>query len=823
MSRYPKSIIKKKPLRIIFRAFLILAGILVILYLIAFTYVSSHKKAIISEVTTELGKKMNGKITVTDVELSFFRHFPKISVVLHDVSVTDSMYAQHKHIFFRATHLFAQLSITKLLRKQPPLNGLTIENGSLYLYTDTSGYTNTYLLSQKESSSGPDKIERTNELKSVTLKEVSFILDDRKKEKLHNFFIKGLELKTDEEDGTLLLETEANVLIHGMGFNMARGSFLRERNLTGKFELRYNKLLNQLQFDSIDIALSGQPFNLSGRFDLKGNAPQFSLRAHARRLLYNEGKSLMTEKIARSLSMAETSQPLDVDADISGPLKGGEPLIYVSWKAKGTQLKTPFLDFDNASFSGYFTNEVVKGLPRNDPNSKITVSNFLADWHAMPLTSGKIEILNLEKPVLTCDLVSDFPLTKLNNLIKSNSLQLQSGDGSVNLTYKGPIEKNNNTNSFLNGTVLFKNGNILYTPRNVEMKGVNGKILFKDSDVFITDLSCVVLNNKISMEGQAKNLLTLINTEPGKAGIDWTISTPSLNLGAFTFLLKPDKKATTPNTKASAVSAIDDVLEKASFHVKLHTPALYYKKFEAGDVTADISLLEDRYVINDVSMAHAAGSIHMNGSLVRQKGNDLQATINASMDNVDVSKVLNAFDNFGQDGIKSQNLAGKLTANINASLGLTEDAVVQPASIKSTIDFSLKNGALINYEPVKKLQNFLFKHRDFENIRFAELKDSLEIANRDIRINRMEIQSTVLSFFVEGVYSMKGNSDISIQVPLSNLKKRDSGYIPENIGVHKKAGKSIFLRGRPGDDGNISFKLDLFNRYKKEKQNSGKL
>jgi hypothetical protein len=131
-------------------------------------------------------------------------------------------------------------------------------------------------------------------------------------------------------------------------------------------------------------------------------------------------------------------------------------------------------------------------------------------------------------------------------------------------------------------------------------------------------------------------------------------------------------------------------------------------------------------------------------------------------------------------------------------------------------------GPLINYEPIKKLQRFIFKKRDFDNIRFAELKNRLEINNQEIKINRMEIQSTVMSMFVEGTYNQKGSTDISIQVPLSNLKKRSEDYNPENLGVDKKGGSSIFIRGRPGEDGKIRFKLDLFKKFDKEKKANGK-
>ena len=66
---------------------------------------------------------------------------------------------------------------------------------------------------------------------------------------------------------------------------------------------------------------------------------------------------------------------------------------------------------------------------------------------------------------------------------------------------------------------------------------------FKNSDVLIENLQCVVLNNKITIDGYAKNLLTLINTEPNKANINWNIYSPSLNLTSFIYLLKSRNKS----------------------------------------------------------------------------------------------------------------------------------------------------------------------------------------------------------------------------------------------------------------------------------------
>ncbi len=262
---------------------------------------------------------------------------------------------------------------------------------------------------------------------------------------------------------------------------------------------------------------------------------------------------------------------------------------------------------------------------------------------------------------------------------------------------------------------------------------------------------------------------------------------------------------------------IDAVLEQGRLNVNLKASRMTYKKLRAANVAANVSLLQDRYLINNVSMEQGGGRMNLNGSLISQSDNYNKVSVNAAFNNVDVNKVFTEFNNFGQNGITAENLSGKLDAKINANLSLDNDGKAYPNSVVSIVDFSLKNGALNNFEPVKKLQNFLFKNRDFENIQFAELKDRLEISNQEIKINRMEIQSSVLSMFVEGLYSMKGNTDMSIQVPLKNLKKRKEDYIPQNEGADKKGGASIYIRGRPGPDGNIQFKPDLFKKLRKEK------
>ena len=793
-----------------------------LIYLVTYIYISVNQKKIIAQVTQEISEKIDGKVTIKTADISFFKSFPRIAVHAENISITDSLYPVHKHIFLEAKDLFVNLNVFKLIRKLPALSGIRMVSGSVFMYTDSSGYSNTYLLKgKKDPAGGPKKTTGNISLNNILLQDVRFTLQDNKREKFHDFKIKELKVAIDDVAENIVLKVKANMRVNSLAFNTARGTFLKGADFNGTFKLLYGKQSQVLSFDKIKISLAQQPFTLSGTFDLGDKNPAFTLKVLTENASFQNVKKLLPKRIDSSLSIVSVDKPVNAIATLYGPLRGGEPFIQVEWKVKNAALLTPFMDFEHASFTGNYKNEVVAGLPRKDPNSIIIINDFTAEWKGLKINSGKIEILDLLTPRLSCDLQSAFPLTDLNELLQSGSLEMTAGTANVLLTYKGPIERNNNTNSFLNGNIKFNNGKILYVPRNVTMTEVNGLLSFKNSNVNIENIHCKVLGNDVTMNGVANNVLSLISSEPNKVNIDYNIYSPTLNLAPFKFLLQ-SRNRTVAKGKSKfikAASQIDDLLEKSRINVDLKTDRLLYEKLAATDVRANITVLQDRYLLNNVSMNLADGSMGINGQLVNLQNGRHQAALHTGIQNVNVEKLFYAFNNFGQDGITDKNLEGKLTANADVQIDISTEGKVLPSSSKGIIDFSLKNGALNNFEPLKKIQNFVFKKRDFENISFAELKNKLSINSGEITINRMEIQSSVFSFFVEGLFNPRGgNTDISVQVPLSNLKKRKEDYVPTNMGVDKKAGSSVFLRGQPGKDGNIAFKLDLFQRYKKEKE-----
>jgi hypothetical protein len=81
---------------------------------------------------------------------------------------------------------------------------------------------------------------------------------------------------------------------------------------------------------------------------------------------------------------------------------------------------------------------------------------------------------------------------------------------------------------------------------------------------------------------------------------------------------------------------------------------------------------------------------------------------------------------------------------------------------------------------------------------------------------------------VEGIFSFNKETDLIIQLPLSNLSlKEDKDIVPEKIGVNQEAGASIYLRARAANgQEKVKITYDPFKKglkeLRKEEDNSPK-
>ena len=290
-----------KYIKILLKGFLFLGALFLVGYLALAIYITIHKEEILGNVSDKIEKEINGKVEIKDISLSFFRNFPKISVLLSDVEITDVNFEKHRNLFFSGKDVFVQIDVQELIKKHFSIKEIKIEHGRFYAYTDSTGYTNSYLFKLKEdpdkkfSAGKRDKVE----LRRVVLKDVGVTIDDQQKDKFYDLYSKKMAVNINDSDSALLLSVKAHLLIHKLLFSSGGKEILKDQKVDGDFDLLYNKNLQMLHSDSMDLKIGGQPFNLNFTIDMKSPAPKFQLKVNKGSILFADVRTFLNKRSIR--------------------------------------------------------------------------------------------------------------------------------------------------------------------------------------------------------------------------------------------------------------------------------------------------------------------------------------------------------------------------------------------------------------------------------------------------------------------------------------------------------------------------------------------
>jgi hypothetical protein len=467
-----------------------------------------------------------------------------------------------------------------------------------------------------------------------------------------------------------------------------------------------------------------------------------------------------------------------------------------------------------------FNNQVLRGISPCDANSKILIEQLDASWGNIPVHADTLQVTDLKTPMLSFDFRSKCTFKQLDEQLALSSITLKDGSASLNLQYKGPLIPDATLLSKVTAFIAFTNGTLVYEPRHINFTNCNGSIAISANSITAEKISCDVLKNHfdITITGNEFNRVAL--QDSGKSYITCKVFTPRLNINDFTQALTTQKVTTTRKgigKLAATALAIDNLLEKGDMQLNLNATEAQLEKFTAQNVEAKLLFQQDDWEVQKASLSHAGGSVLVTGKIHQVNSNYHQVNAQLNLTNVDVRNVFYAFNNFGQTGITYKNLKGKMNTKASLTMGLNNKGKIVPKSMRGVVDFNIKQGALINYQPVIDIQKQFFKKRDFSTVSFADLKDRLIINGDNITINKMEINSTALTMYVEGNYSFKDSTDISIQIPLSNMARQEADEVIVNQGTDAKVGPSIFLRAKNGINGKVKVGLDVFKMFRKKK------
>ncbi len=203
-----------------------------------------------------------------------------------------------------------------------------------------------------------------------------------------------------------------------------------------------------------------------------------------------------------------------------------------------------------------------------------------------------------------------------------------------------------------------------------------------------------------------------------------------------------------------------------TFETQVDVKKIKYKKLWLSNVLANIHMQEDQKIkVDTIAMNIAGGHIAMRGMFNAADPKKLYFRSGIYLKNVDISKMLIKFDNFGQDFVLNNNLKGILSGQIKSYVRMHPDLTPVLSETESQMNIEITNGTLLDFGPMQAMAGY-FKDKNLRMVRFDTLRNKLTLKNGVLEIPNMNINSSLGYIEVSGSQSLDMSMNYYLRIPM---------------------------------------------------------
>jgi hypothetical protein len=810
----PSNRFKKILKRIGFFALGLLLLILV-LFLGIRIYFQQNKASIMTEINKKINDNISGHASIGDLSYKFLIGFPNFTVVLKKVELQDSLYTIHKRSVLKAEEIEVRLNVLSLLNKKVDIEKVVLIDTKIDLFKDKNGVSNSNIFKPKPKTNKP-KSKTETEIDEVDFKNVVFISQNLQRNKLFHFEVASLKSKIDYTDDGFQTDLFLDVFAKSMAFNTKHGSFIKDKRVKGKLAVQFSKAKNKIEVVTEGLGIGEDDFDIKASFGLEKEHPimNINIKTH---ILWLNAAHLLDPHLFKILNHFNISKPLDAQCSIIGDMNAeGDPEIIVDAQIKDNVLVSPDGTVTDCNFTGRYINNFKNGLGNNDINSAVIVKNFKGNYEGIPISIPNAAINNLEKPIATGDIHSKFEVNKLGNVFGEEVFKFTGGTANVDFKFNVDIVALRISKPHFTGKVDIKKANMLYVPKNLTFQ-TNILLDFTEEALFLRNIKYQRDKNIAFLDGRIDNFLNLYYDNPEKMVAVLNLKSPFMDVKKFMGVLASnEKKAEVKKTTSQAATKKRIALvQKCQVVLNLNLDKMVYSNLTAKNAKIIVSANNRHFYIKQGSIETCGGKITFDSQMIPQQ-NIFDVKTNVNISSVDIPQFLTSFKNFGIKSFNPQSIGGKLSANTDLAIKMTQDGGLVDESARGNFKYEIKKGTLTNFQPIIKIGKYAFPNRDVKHIVFNDLSGSMSINGSLVDIDYFKVSSNVLNFDVGGVYSFKKGTKLGLTIPLRNPE--DDLKIKDLKEREAKRYKGIVVRLLIVDGKNGEMKIKLGSLPDKNKK-----
>lgn len=728
---------------LIFWVVLIIAGML---------FSRSFQDKIIAALTDQADRHIKAEIHLrkNNIHFSVFKKFPLASVELRDVVVKipdDFQFASldpmHGDTLLYARHLFLQLNMRQLLRKEYQLEKISIKNGYLQVLTDEQGHSSMNIIAK---SSGTTDFRAS--IKSFLLSNVSIY-----SESANSRMQSSVTIKKGEASGSF---TPSNFTVKVKAEGTAEKMVLRNEALKPmqkvKLDATLTKSENQFLIHKGLFSIGNIPMQLAGSFQ-SGEKTMVDLLFSAKNVSVKQiDNNLLNDLLGRKGFDAKAGV-LSINASVKGFIEHSVPVVKADFVLSGAKV----LDTERGiAFSDIYA----RGLASNHLNRQIR-NTFGVKIDSFNISFGNsnqygsLQLINFKNPSLSAQLTGELTTQDINWFAEVKFAQLHSGSIANAIQIKGYPKKEAKNKYNITGGLTFNNLQLQATTFHSPRIWVNGNLQIRNNHSLRLDsLYFQALNSNLLVSGN----LTNFQKKAAEPVFDGSIV--SSHLVVEDFLSKNEEN----EKRETHLRFPDSIIVNGQIKVD----SFAFGKFNAANIRGFVSYKNQLLKINGFRFDAFSGTTSGDVSIQQYPSKDIQLTAKAFIRRNNLEELFYGFNNFGQEVINSKHLNGFLSGTINYVSSWDDQLHINKGSIIATGDILIEKGELNNYAPLLGLSKFI-EVEELKQIKFDNLQTTINIRNKKVLLDQTKIASSAISFSGSGIHDFDNKYEYRLQVGLSDI------------------------------------------------------
>ncbi len=714
-------------------------------------------------ILSTLNKTIATRIVVGSMKLSFLRSFPRASVELKDLLVHSSagfnsgdftgiggdtlLFAGSAFMIFHPIDIF---------RGNYNIETITARSGIVNLFSDRSGKVNYDVSSENRS----DTAEVSINLESINLNDMRAGYLNQASGFGINGVVRNGKLKSRIKGRNIDFITRSDVDIDSIIFENTTITHPIKADVDLNLQSNSDGVSfgkSRLIIDDFDFGIEGT-ISSGNLYDLKVTGNEIDIKGFM---------NYLPEKFLEKASAYDPSGKLIVSCFIKGPLtKTKNPHVEIEYDLKNGRVvySDSKLAMNNISFKGKYSNGAVNALR----TSSVSFNDLKISLGSSVFT-GSVLTRNFTAPVTEISVKGKVFPGEIKDFFGMSDLSLAQGsvDADLKIVTKHRLKDSVTINDFIDmqteGRLAFDNFSIGLVKQRLIFRNVSGELAV--SDTYTTPgLDFEYKNQKIRLKGEYRNVPEWFAGRPVTlyaSGDVW-----------FNEFL-PDAFSSTGSDESvnRPVNFPSDIILDINFRID----KLKYKTLTSADIDGSLTYKPKLLTFKSLKLKSLEGSISGSGLIVQNANKTFISRGDFEVSNIDIRQAFATFKNFGQNFIVQENLSGDLSGSISILLPLGPDFTPRPKELTAEGKYVIVDGALTNFEPVKKLSSFI-ELSELENIHFEKLENDFFIRNNSIVIPQMDVKSTAADLTVNGRHSFENNYEYHVKVLLSQIlsKKRKS-------------------------------------------------